>query len=1021
MTNKTTNEEAFEAYIEQQLVSLHGYNKGNPADFDRQAAINTAELWAFLEATQAKEIARMAGTKDRKGRIVQVLKNRIDEFGTLDVLKGGLAVENIRLTLFYPKPSASDGDTARKNYAQNRWTVTRQQTFATTAGHEGQEIDMVIFVNGLPLITMELKKPSQGQTAAVHGTRQYRTDRDPKEPLLRFGRCLAHMAVDTGEVWMTTRLEEKKTYFMPFNRGLPDGKGAGNPPVEDDFATSYLWCETLSPSSLANIISNFAMIDFGETKSGKKLTDRRLRNAQRLIFPRYHQTDAVARLCRDTEQRGVGGRYLIQHSAGSGKSNTITWLAYRLNVLCATKGANRRGKQTVDHLFDSVIIVTDRRALDSQILGYIRTFGHSENTYAHAETAKDLRELIENGKHIIVTTIEKFPFMCDTIGDMTKKNFAIIIDEAHSSQSGTAAQAMNTAMGHTDADSSEETEEQDDDCKTTGTDEIVEQVIRNRKMSENASFYAFTATPKPQTLEQFGRKDEAEQFHPFHLYSMKQAIEEGFILDVTTSYTTYRSFYQLIKTTTDNPSYDSDKAQALLKKYVEQQPEAIAGKAKIMLTHFNDEVFNRKALGGKARAMVVTHNIRCAIEYYRALTKLCTEWRLNYRPLIAFSGKKNFGGEELSEEKINGFSSAKTTEQFDKDDTYRILVVANKHITGYDQPKLCAMYVDKKLRDVQAVQTLSRLNRCAPELGKTAKSLKVIDFYNDTDDIEKAFSAYYTGITLVRGTDVQTLHDLRGMILDSGMLTEEEINAFADKYYRGAQESEYAHIITTAADRFNNTLNLSDEDKGLLKMRCKRFVKIYLRVMPIIEYEMAEWDKLCSLLRLLLPQMHAKSSGGDEDLAELLRKVQLAAHRSIRQTGKDMTLSTDTTEMKPKGTGKGGPGSDSGEQLTLDDLLKTFNDKYAGAWPVTDDEKKAKINALADSVAASDDYNTKVKNNTDTQQADAFLGQLIMRVLLDSRKDEQQLYKSYRDNKDFAADLNDIIKQIMAVRGGARF
>ena len=1003
----TTNEAAFEAHIEQELVSLHGYHRGKPADLDKTTGINTAELLAFLEVTQKKELGKLF--KDYRKRVPEVLAKRIADYGTIDVLKNDLRVDNIRLTLFYPKPAASDSQAAHENYARNRWTVTRQQTYSTT--QPGQEIDMVLFVNGLPLATLELKQPWTGQTARVDGTGQYKTDRNPRETLLKFGRCLVHMAVDQDEVWMTTRLDGQKTVFMPFNQGLPDGQGAGNPPCADGYKTSYLWRRIFAPDTLADIISNYALLDFGRIKSGGAPVDKRLSQARGLIFPRYHQIDAVTRLTLDAAQKGVGGRYLVQHSAGSGKSNTITWLAFKLCTLCPASDNANRSRGTESHLFDSVIVVTDRRALDSQIHGYISSFAKSRETFAHADKASELKDYIEQGKQIIITTIEKFPYMCDTIGNMSAKNFAILIDEAHSSQSGFSAQALNKAMGLAE----DAVDDDEGDEETLDIDKLIVRLVRNAKISENASFFAFTATPKAETLERFGVKHPDGIFHPFHLYSMKQAIEEGFILDVTRRYVAYKGYCRLVKKTVDNPEYDNARAMRLLVREMQQNPEVVEKNARVMLKHFHEQVYGKRLLGGRARAMVVTHNIRCAIEYHRQLTKLCEEWHLKYRPIIAFSGTKEVDGEELSEEKINGFPDTKTADYFDQNDAYRLLVVANKYITGFDQPKLCAMYVDKKLRDVQAVQTLSRLNRCASNLGKTADTLAVIDFCNEQDDMARAFSKFYTTMYLDHETDPNVLHELRSIILASGIVTEEEIEAFAKLYYNDAKAHGIAPIVDRAAARFNTEFGFDDETKGDLKMKAKRFVKIYLRLMSILPYELAEWDKLCRFLGLLIPKMQVRNPD-DDDLQDLLGQVDMAVFEPIEVRDKEIALDAGEAKVGPTGQGVGGKGGEE-PKSPLDEIIKRFNERFSKEWPATAEEQHAKFNAIAKAVSESKAYKERVEGY-DGSEARTKFGELVKQGVIDNREIEHKLFQSYMGDKEFAAEFNNVIRAIISYNGG---
>jgi type I restriction enzyme R subunit len=766
MVLSKTNEQAFEALIEKALVgstheertasgqndveaqspNVQQYYWGQPKDMDKKLAIDLRRLWVFLESTQQNVLDEYKG-KDLKSELPKRISKDIETFGVIKVLREGVDVDNIHLSLFYPKPSAADSENSKLKYAQNQFSLTRQQTFSVA--NPGLEIDMVLFVNGLPVFTFELKNPWTHQTAKYDGQKQYKsTERNPKETLLNFGRCLAHFTMDKDEVFFTTRLNLDKTYFMPFNKGLPNGQGAGNPMnAEGGYKTSYMWEQILQKDTVADIIMNYVCFDYDEAKTQKKVPHI-MKNAKKLIFPRYHQLDVVSKLVDDVAEMGVGKTYLIEHSAGSGKSNSLTWLAYKLIKTCPHTMDAVRAKAVDAPLFNSVIVVTDRRLLDKQISDNIKMFGQSAKIVAHADTSKDLKEAIENNKRIIITTIQKFPFICDAISDVSDHNFAVIIDEAHSSQSGIAADKLNATV------------QKDADTDGSDTDALLEKLMKDRKMSTNCSYFAFTATPKRETLERFGSEDAEGKFHPYHLYSMKQAIEEGFILDVLTNYTTYRSYYELTKSIEDNPEYNNERAQKKLRGAVERDPKTIAAKADVMLTHFDAKVFRSHKLKGKAKAMVVTKDIECAIKYYQALNRIVVDKELPYKILIAFSGEKRLQHQEASiypisdnlygsiaaedsgtawseytEAGMNGFPDSQTAEKFDSDD-YRILVVANKYLTGFDQPKLCAMYVDKPLAGVLAVQALSRLNRSAPDLGKLSEDLFILSNAEHFDGVK---------------------------------------------------------------------------------------------------------------------------------------------------------------------------------------------------------------------------------------------------------------------------------------------
>ncbi|MBX9818440.1 MAG: DEAD/DEAH box helicase family protein, partial [Burkholderiaceae bacterium] len=541
------------------------------------------------------------------------------------------------------------------NFEANRFSMTRQVHYSQTDTFKS--VDMALFVNGLAVATLELKNPWTGQNVQ-NAVRQYRTDRDPKEPLFEFGRCLVHFAVDPDEAFMCAQLAGNDSNFLPFNKGFNYGKG--NPVNPNGHKTAYLWQEILPRRSLTNIIEQFAKFTVEkDKKTGKE--------RKALFFPRYHQLDVVRGILMDAQQKGVGQTYLIQHSAGSGKSNSITWLAYQLVEQYDTTGTA--------NLFDSVVVVTDRRVLDTQLKDNIKLFSETKNIVAHCESAQELKYNLELGKKIIITTVQKFPFIVDGIGQLSDRKFAVIIDEAHSSQSGVAADKVNETLAGQDGDEPVDVQDQ------------ILAAMNERKMSKNASYFAFTATPKPATLEKFGRQASDGKFYPFHLYSMKQAIEEKFILDVLEKYTTYKSYYEVQKSVEDNPLFDTAKAQKKLKAFVEASPRTIEVKAKIMVDHFTTSVWQAKKLKGKAKAMVVTRNIECAIRYFFAIRTALKEANAPFKALVAFSGEKMVDGIKHTEESLNGFSARDLPDEFEKDDA-KILVVANKYLTGFDEPML---------------------------------------------------------------------------------------------------------------------------------------------------------------------------------------------------------------------------------------------------------------------------------------------------------------------------------------------
>ena len=1022
MKTTETNEQAFEWLIEKALVGTtkeerqatgqtdvdaqqpdeSHYYWGLPKDMDKKLALDLRRLWSFLETTQGDELKEYKG-KDIRTELPRLLSKEIETFGIIQVLREKFEIGNIKLSLFYPKPTAADSKASHQKYKQNQFSLTRQQTYAILK--PGDELDMVLYVNGIPLFTFELKNPWTYQTARKNGQEQYKKDRNPKETLLQYGRCLAHFTMDKDEVFFTTRLCGDKTYFMPFNKGLPNGQGAGNPVnQEGGYKTSYMWEHVLQKDTVADIIMNYVLFDYDEAKAKKKVPHI-MKNAKKLIFPRYHQLDVVTKLEEDVAKVGVGKTYLIQHSAGSGKSNSLTWLAYKLIATCPETMDAVRATSLDTPLFNSVIVVTDRKLLDRQITDNIRAFGKSAKTVAHADCAdsKDrmpktgLKQHIEDGKRIIITTIQKFPFMCDTISNMSDRNFAVIIDEAHSSQSGIAADKLNASL------------QKDDDTDGADTDALLEKLMKDRKMSSNCSYFAFTATPKKETRERFGSEDSEGKFHPFHLYSMKQAIEEGFILNVLTNYTTYRSYYELTKSIEENPEYNNERAQKMLRCYVERDPKTIEAKAEVMLTHFDAKVFRNHKLKGKAKAMVVTKDIECAIMYYHALQDLIRDKKLPYKVLIAFSGTKTIKGRDYTEAGLNGFPENETAEMFENDD-YRLLVVANKYLTGFDQPKLCAMYIDKPLAGVQAVQALSRLNRSAYDLGKLSEDLFILDFYNTTEEMKAAFDPFYTASTLSEATDVNVLHQLKTTLLSLGVFDMDEVNDFIELYLHGVEADQWAPIIDTAAERFNKEIDWPENGKADFKMKCKQFVKIYSRVAAIMDYEVADWEKLFWFLRYLIPQLVVPGKSAD-DIKDLFDSVDLNTY-GLRRTALNETIELDAAEAvvdpnKPVMVNAGADEEDPKDPL--DEILKEFNERWFKGWQATPDDQKAKLLSMAKAVAEDEDYKTMVVGNPDQQAVEEIYAKIIDSIVRKKRKGDMSLYKEYQQNEGFKVNFQNLL------------
>lgn len=739
-----TSERGLEDIIVAHLRDVNGYNQGTSGDYDKTFAMLPANVEAFLRKTQPEKVdeLRIFSNNIERNKFFTRLRDEITKRGITDVLRKGFRYITLHFDLYYPTPNELN-PTAKKLYEDNDFTVIRQLHYSPT--DTMLSVDVVLFLNGLPIITMELKNHYTGQTVE-NAKAQYQNDRDPKDLLFKPKRCAVHFAVDDTDVAMCSMLDGKSSWFLPFNKGNNGGKG--NPVNPNGLATAYLWEEILTKHSLSNILEEFAqVIEEKNEKTGKTKT--------KVIWPRYHQLDAVRSLLKATKGNGIGQRFLIQHSAGSGKSNSITWLAYQL------VGLLKDNKPVVD----SVIVVTDRVNLDKQIRDNIRSFQKLSNVVEWADSSDTLAKALKGGKKIIITIVHKFPFILDAIGTQLKDSrFAIIIDEAHSSQNGSMSAKMNIGVSGNATDDDEDIEDK------------IAKIVAGRKMASNANYYAFTATPKGKTLEMFGTPMPADaegkvKHNPFHVYSMKQAIEEGFIMDVLKNYTPYQSFYKVVKSIESDPEFDKKQAQSKIRAWVEAQPETIDSKARIIVEHFHENVINRGKVGGQARAMLVTSSILRAIEFYYVISQKLRERNSPFKAIVAFSGEKEYKGKMVNEASVNGFPSSEIEDRMGKD-PYRILIVADKFQTGYDQPLLHTMYVDKVLSDVKAVQTLSRLNRCHPKKRDTF----ILDFADNAERVQEAFQKYYNATILSEETDPNRLNDLLAKIDEYAIFTEQEVD-----------------------------------------------------------------------------------------------------------------------------------------------------------------------------------------------------------------------------------------------------
>ena len=948
-----------------------GWICGDPQDYDREYCVDLAQLSAFLRDTQPDAAESLGLDEDgpTRRRFLARLQGDVTKRGTVDVLRNGIKHGPHQIDLMYGTPSQGN-ERARTLNGQNRFSVTRQLRYSRDQAQLA--LDLCLFINGLPVATFELKNSLTKQTVD-DAVEQYKRDRNPREKLFEIGRCLAHFAVDDHEVQFCTHLKGKASWFLPFNLGWNDG--AGNPPNPNGLKTDYLWKQVLTRDGLTDIIENYAQIvETRDEKTGRKKREQ--------IWPRYHQLDVARKLLSDASSIGVGPKYLVQHSAGSGKSNSIAWLAHQLIGL-------ERDDATV---FDTVVVVTDRRVLDKQIKDTIKQFAQVGSVVGHAENSSHLRALLQEGKRIVITTVQKFPFILDAIGNEHRgRKFAIIIDEAHSSQGGRTSASVSMALG--DASPPEEDET---------TEDKINRLMESKKLLSNASYFAFTATPKNKTLETFGTPvaDSGNTRHvPFHSYTMKQAIQERFIVDVLENYTPVSSYYRLVKTVEGDPEFDTKRAGKKLRRYVEDHDHAIRLKAEIMVDHFHEQVACLQKIGGQARAMVVTSSIQRAISYYYAIRDYLTERKSPYRAIAAFSGEHEHDGTKVTESSLNGFSSNLITDKI-QEDPYRFLVCADKFQTGYDEPLLHTMYVDKTLSGVKAVQTLSRLNRAHPK----KHDAFVLDFANDADTIQHAFADYYRTTVLAEETDPDKLHDLRAALDGYQVYDPAQVDELAKRYLSGADRDQLDPILDACVSIYREQL---DEDGQVnFKGKAKAFLRAYGFLAAIVPYTYAEWEKLSIFLTFLVPKLPAPV---EDDLSKgILEAIDMDSYRVEKQAVQDIQLPDEDAEIGPVPTDGGGQKPEP-ELDRLSNIIKDFNDRFGNIeWKDQDKIEKVIAEELPAKVAGDRAYQNAIVNS-DRQNARIEHDKALERAMTELLADHTDLFKQFSDNESFRRWLSEMV------------
>ena len=970
---------AFEDFIEQQLVQLHAYRQRNAReDYDKKRALDGNLVLEFIQATQQNTWDKYSAQFGEQAvdKLLDRLDVEITSRGVLDVLRKGIDDQGAKFYLAYFQSDSAFNAELETKYEANILSVIRQLKYSDL---NDNSIDTVLFLNGLPIFTVELKNPFTGQNVE-NAIKQYKSDRDPREKLLSFKRTLVHFAVDPDLVYMTTKLDKMRTFFLPFNRGN-DG-GAGNTVNPDGHKTAYLWEDVWTRASILEIIGKFMTLQKEESTDakGRKIIK------EKLIFPRYHQRETVQRIVSDARIRGSGKNYLIQHSAGSGKSNTIAWAAHRLSELYDESGNNK--------VFDSVIIITDRRVLDKQLRDTVEQFSQVRGVVMKIEgSSQDLKKALEDGEKIITTTIQKFGVIMDSVGELPGKQFAIIVDEAHSSQSGEGSKALRKSLHASDLDDAARV---DDDSRIPDSEDevnkiaLAEQKARLGNLSA-LSIFAFTATPKQKTLELFGDKQADGSFEAFSLYTMRQAIEEGFILDVLQNYTTYRSYFEIAKAwqQSEEKEYEKKKAQRLLFGYVDKHEHAIALKTKTIAEHFHHHI--EHLIDGKAKAMIVTKSRLHAVRYKQAFDNYLKESGLPYKAIVAFSGEVFDGLNEHTESSMNGFPEKETVEQFKKDEN-KFLIVASKYQTGFDQPLLSVMYVDKKLGGVGAVQTLSRLNRTTPDKNETF----VLDFVNETDEIVDSFQPYYTTTVLSEATDQNLLYDLQRDILQFKAFSAEEVEGFATEYYLNSTHDKLNRALDPVVARIEE--HVSEELKEF-KSIINDYLKRYAFVSQILLFEDSFFEKLYVFLKFLKKKLPITK---DELPIEILEQVNIDSLKIVKKGTANISLSNEIGTLSPMGAG-GAHGDEITELEILSRIIKDVNEKYGTEFTPQD---KVIANTLSRKLSDNESLDGSIDSNA-RDIARVKFNELFEREMVSMVNDHFDFYQKVSGDKDVQEYVKD--------------
>ncbi len=983
-------EKAFETAIESHLLTVAGYSKADPTKFDRERSIDPTILIPFIQETQPKEWEYLKNLQKDKAEqtLLDDLGKALDSEheGCLMVLRHGFKCFGKLFRVAYFAPASGMNPETQRLYAANRLTITRQLQYSTK---HNNSLDVVLSLNGIPLITMELKNPMTGQTwrSAIH---QYQNDRDPKDLLFQFKkRTLVHFAVDPDEVYMTTRLAGKSTYFLPFNKG--SNGGAGNPDNLVGYKTAYLWEEVLQRDSVMDILARFIHLQVEEKRVGASRIKK-----ETMIFPRYHQLDAVRRMVADARKKGVGQNYLIQHSAGSGKSNSIAWLAHRLASLYTEQD---------EKVFDSIIVVTDRLVLDQQLQNTIYQFEHKSGVVQKIdENSTQLAQALATAAPIVITTLQKFPFVTEKIGGLPKRKYAVIIDEAHSSQGGESATELKGVLA--EAVIREEAARYAEEQGLLDYEEEILRTMAKRGKQPNITFFAFTATPKYKTLEVFGKPGPGGKPLPFHLYTMRQAIEEGFILDVLKHYTTYKTYYRLIKSIEDDPKVDKRKAARALARFVSFHPHNISQKTEVMIEHFRH--FTMHKIGGRAKAMVVTSSRLHAVRYKQSFDKYIVEKGYKgIKTLVAFSGTVTDPDAptlEYTEVGMNkGIREKELPEKFNTDE-YQVLIVAEKYQTGFDQPVLHTMYVDKRLSGIQAVQTLSRLNRTHP--GK--EDTFILDFVNEPEEILASFQPYYEQTLVGERAEARQLYDLQARLDAYQVYHKPEVEEFCKVFYKPVNSqgpSDHARMnacIDPAVQRFKE---LEEDKQEEFRKVLAAYRNLYAFLSQVIPFRDSDLEKLYSYIRFLLAKLPKTGRGPiydfDDEVALKYYRLQKISEGSIDlQKGKSAEV-VGPTEV--------GTGVKGGEKIELSKLIDLLNERFGTEFRPAD---QLFFDSIREDALADPELRQAALANTMENFGYVFL-KALEDIFIDRMEQNEEITAKFMNEKEFRDTVGQyLLKQV---------